>query len=291
MKDSDQVLTSVDYCYKFSAFPQTYQKAMESPESSNWEAAMKEEMNSLTENNTFTLSTLPEGKNSVGGRWVYTIKESSNGAKTFKARYVAKGYSKVRGVDYQETFAPTANLTSVRVLMQMAAQHDLILHQMDVKTAYLNAPIDCEIYMDQAEGFEVPPGSEGKLVYKLNKSMYGLKQSGRNWNHVPHCFLLENDFVQSPVDNCVYTKQVGSGLVAMLVWVDDIIIAASDMVLLSKTKEMLNKRFHMKDLGRLSYFLGIHFEQGDGFVKMDQKRYISKVLSERFEMSDCKPIN
>ena len=192
----------------------------------------------------------------------------------------------MRGVDYQETFAPTANLTSVRV--QMAAQHDLILHQMDVKTAYLNAPIDCEIYMDQAEGFEVPPGSEGKLVYKLNKSLYGLKQSGRNWNHVLHCFLLENDFVQSPVDNCVYTKQVGSGLVAMLVWVDDIIIAASDMVLLSKTKEMLNKRFHMKDLGRLSYFLGIHFEQGDGFVKMDQKRYISKVL-ERFETSDCKP--
>ncbi|KAL9986763.1 hypothetical protein ACROYT_G000956 [Oculina patagonica] len=111
MKDSDQVLTSVDYCYKFSAFPQTYQEAMESPESSNWEAAMKEEMNSLTENNTFTLSPLPEGKNSVGGRWVYTIKESSNGAKTYKARYVAKGYSQVRGVDYQETFAPTANLT------------------------------------------------------------------------------------------------------------------------------------------------------------------------------------
>ncbi|KAL9966545.1 hypothetical protein ACROYT_G024633 [Oculina patagonica] len=142
--------------------------------------------------------------------------------------------------------------------------------------------------MDQAGGFEVPPGSEGKLVYKLNKSLYGLKQSGRNWNHVLHCFLQENDFVESPVDNCVYTKQVGSGLVAMLVWVDDIIIAASDMVLLSKTKEMLNKRFHMKDLGRLSYFLGIHFEQGDGFVKMDQKRYISKVL-ERFEMSDGKP--
>ena len=137
---------------------------------------------------------------------------------------------------------------------------NLFLHQMDVKTAYLNAPIDCEIYMDQAEGFEVPSGREGKLVYKLNKSLYGLKQSGRNWNHVLHCFLLENDFVQSPVDNCVYTKEVGSGLVAMLVWVDDIIIAASDMVLMSEAKGMLKERFHMKDLGRLSYFLGIHFE-------------------------------
>lgn len=180
----------------------------------------------------------------------------------------------MRGVDYQETFAPTANLTSVHMLMQTEAQRNLILHQMDVKTAYLNAPIDC-IIMDQAEVFEVPSGKEGKLVYKLNKSLYGLKQSGRNWNHVLHCFLLENNFVQSPVDNCVYTKQVGGGLVTMLVWVDDILIAASNMVLMSETKGMLNERFHMKDLGRLLYFLAIHFEQGDGFVKMNQKRYIS----------------
>ena len=109
---SDQVLSSVDYCYRVSAFPQTYQEAIESPESENWKAAMREEMDSLIENETFILTTLPEGRNLVGGCWVYTIKEGSNGAKTYKARYVAKGYSQVRGVDYQETFAPTANLTS-----------------------------------------------------------------------------------------------------------------------------------------------------------------------------------
>ena len=88
---------------------------------------------------------------------------------------------------------------------------------MDVKTAYVNAHIDCEIYMDQAEGFQGPfLEGEGKLVYNLNKSLYGLKQSCRNWNHVLHCFLLENDFVQSPVDNCVYIKQDDSGLVTLL---------------------------------------------------------------------------
>ena len=286
--ESDQVLSSVDYCYRVSAFPQTYQEAIESPESENWKAAMREEMDSLIENETFILTTLPEGRNLVGGRWVYTIKEGSDGAKTYKARYVAKGYSQVRGVDYQETFAPTANLTSVRALLQIAAQHDLILHQMDVKTAFLNAPIDCEIYMDQAEGFKAPSSSNGRLVYKLNKSLYGLKQSGRNWNNVLHCFLLDNQFVQSPIDNCMYTKQFGSKMVVILVWVDDIIIAASDMVLMSEAKQMLQERFRMKDLGRLSYFLGIDFKQGDGFVKMNQRRYLSKVL-ERFEMSSCKP--
>ena len=216
------------------------------------------------------------------------MKESPTGAKTFKARYDAKRYSHVKGVDYQQTFAPTANLTSVRVLMQIAAQHDLVLHQMDAKTAYLHAPIDCEIYMDQAEGFEVPLEGEGKLVYNLNKSLHGLKQSGGNWNHELNCFLLENDFVQSPVDNCVNIKQDDSGLVAVLVWVDDIIIVTSDMMLMSEAKRMLKEKFHMKDLGRLSYFLGINFEQGDVFVKMNQKSYISEVL-DRFEMSDRKP--
>lgn len=101
----------------------------------------------------------------------------------------------MQGVDYQEIFAPTANLTSVHVLMQIAAQHDLVLHRMDVKTVYIKAPIDCEIYMDQAEGFEVPLEGEGKPAFKLNKSLYGLKQSGRNWSHVLHCFLLENDLM------------------------------------------------------------------------------------------------
>ena len=104
--ESDQVLSSVHYCYKVSAFPQTYQEAIESPESENWKAAMREKMDSLIENETFILTTLPEGRNSVVGRWVYTIKEGSDGAKTYKPRYVAKGYSQVKGVDYQQTFAP-----------------------------------------------------------------------------------------------------------------------------------------------------------------------------------------
>jgi len=162
---------------------------------------------------------------------------------------------------------------------------------MDVKTAYLNAPIDCEIYMEQAEGFETPNSDENeRLVYKLNKSLYGLKQSGRNWNMLLHKCLIENNFTQSSVDHCVYRKEVGEKKVFVLIWVDDIILAASDNEIMNETKMMLQERFKMKDLGKLSYFLGIEFEQGDGFVKMSQKRYLSKVL-ERFHMSNCKPRN
>ena len=286
--EDDQVMTSIDYCYKILAFPQSYKEAIESPESDYWKNAIEEEMNSLKENNTFTLTTLPEGKKLVGGRWVYTVKEQSNGSKTYKARFVAKGYSQVKGVDFQETFAPTANFTSVRTVMQMAAQHDLILHQMDVKTAYLNAPIDCEIFMEQAEGFKTLSDCGEALVYKLNKSLYGLKQSGRNWNDVLHSYLLENGFTQSNVDHCLYVKRIESDMIVIVVWVDDMIVGASNDSLLYDTKNMLSEKFKMKDLGRLSRFLGIDFEQGDGFVRMNQKDYLCGVL-ERFEMSECKP--
>ena len=194
----------------------------------------------------------------------------------------------MKNVDYQETFAPTANFTSVRTVMQLAAQNDLILHQMDVKTAYLNAPIDCEIYMEQPEGFAIPSNSEDVLVCKLNKSLYGLKQSGRNWNGMLHSYLCENSFVQSDVDNCVYVKHMDDKMIVIVIWVDDLIIGASNDLLLRETKKMLKNRFKMKDLGILSHFLGIDFEQGDGYVNVSQKEYLSKVL-DRFGMSDCKP--
>lgn len=114
----------------------------------------------------------------MGGRWVYTVKESPDVSETFKARYVAKGYHQVEGIDYKETFSLTANMTSVRALMQVAVQEDLTLHQMDDKTAYRHGPNNCEIYMEQPEGLEVKSNKGESLVCKLNKSLYSLKQSG-----------------------------------------------------------------------------------------------------------------
>lgn len=222
------MLTDIDYCYRVVCdVPQTLKEALSSSKSEQWVKAMEEEMDSLTENNTFTLTTLPEGKPAVGGRWVYAIKENLDEV-IYKARYVAKGYSQVPGIDYNETFSPTADMTSVRALMQLAVQYDLELHQMDVKTAYLHAPIDCEIYMEQPEGFEVKSKTGEKLVCRLNKSLYGLKQSGRNWNKMLHDFLPENGFVQNSADYCVYSKQNDKERVMLIIWVDDLIIAASN---------------------------------------------------------------
>ena len=282
------LLDSVDCCYKVCGLPQDYNEALNSREAPDWEQAMTDELNSLKQNDAFDLVKLPEGKNVVGGRWVYAIKENAEGSTSFKARYVAKGYSQKKGIDYQETFSPTADITSVRAFMQVAVQNNLIVHQMDVKTAYLHAPIDSEIYLQQPEGFEVKSDSGEKLVYKLKKSIYGLKQSGRNWNKLLHDHLSNNDFVQNSADYCVYKKTTPNGVIIVVIWVDDMIIAASNMTLLDKFKETMREQFNMKDLGQISYFLGINFTQTSDEIKMSQKRYITKML-EKFGMTDCKP--
>lgn len=271
----DNLNTCIDFCYRAVCdVPHTYQDAIASTKARQWNAAMREEIQSLEENEAFTLTQLPPGKQTVGGRWVHALKTEIDGSDKYKARFVAKGYSQKPGTDYDETFSPTADMTSVRVVMQKTVQDNLVLHQMDVKTAYLHAPIDCEIYMEQPEGFE-------------KKSICGLKQSGRNWNAMLHTCLIENDFVQNSADTCVYTRERNNEKVILIIWVDDLIIAANNESVLKNVKRMLAERFKMKDMGKLKHFLGIDFEQADDVLKMSQERFVKKVL-DRFGMQDCK---
>ena len=280
---------TVDYCYRMSDIPACYSQAIQSPEANEWHKAMDDEIIALRENDTFELVPPPEDRNIVGGRWVYTVKTGPKKAETFKARYVAKGYSQVSGSDYHETFSPTARMSSIRVLLQHAVQNDMLVHQMDVKTAYLNAPIDCEIFMEQPKGYEKAGKNGERLVYKLRKSLYGLKQSGRNWNNMLHEYLLGENFTQSLADPCVYTRYSSKNeCTIIIIWVDDLIISASNEILLQSVKNSLSAKFKMKDLGVLSWFLGTEFHCSEGLIKMSQKQYIEKVLT-KFGMTECKP--
>ena len=223
---------------------------------------------------------------------MYAVKLGPKCEDKYKARFVAKGYSQIPNVDYHETFSPTArrHITSVRMLMQLAVQDNLVVHQMDVKTAYLNAPIDCEIYIEQPEGFEQQDKNGVKLVCKLQKSLYGLKQSGRNWNNMIHQYSLDEQFEQSLVDPCVYTRIKDESKVTIIVWVDDIIVAPNNTQSLVEMKRYLSQRFKMKDLGPLSWYLGIQFKCGDDCIEMNQSKFVENILN-RFGMSmtDCKP--
>ncbi len=265
-------------------------EAMRSEDASKWEAAMQEEYASLMANGTWELSILPTGRKSVGCKWVFRTKRDASGEIVrHKARLVAKGYSQVAGVDFDETFAPVAKFITIRCILAIGAAMDWEIHQMDVKTAFLNGVLEVEIYMDQPEGF-VQKGKE-HLVCKLKKALYGLKQSPRAWYHRIDSFFIKEGFCRSQADHSLYIKQTGEYLLATILYVDDLIILASNVTQLKWLKSELEKEFEMSDLGELHYCLGVEFERNRAArtITMSQRNYIEEVLK-RFNMEDCKPV-
>ena len=282
--------TNVDYAYRAMLnVPQTYEEAISSEDSQQWKTAMDREIQTLKQNDTYDLVTLPVDRAETKGKWVYTLKQGRRPEEVrYKARYVAKGYSQISGVDYDETFSPTMNMTSVRILLQKAVNENFKLHQLDVKGAYLNAPIDKEIYVEQPPGYvEYKHGQ--KLTCRLNKSLYGLKQSGRNWNQTLTSFLQESGFRNSDVDPCVFINNDTLTPTIIVFWVDDLIIGSPDENHIEHLKQLLSNRFKMDDRGELRWFLGIDFKKlENGCYKMSQEKYAEAILK-RFGMFDCNP--
>jgi transposase InsO family protein len=265
-------------------------EAMRSEDASKWESAMQEEYDALIANKTWELTPLPKDRKSIGCKWVFRTKKDALGQVVrHKARLVAKGYSQVEGVDFLETFAPVAKFTTIRCILALGAALDLEIHQMDVKTAFLNGELEEEIYMDQPQGFG-PKGFD-HLVCKLKKSLYGLKQSPRAWYQRIDSFFTNEGFTRSQADHSLYIKQTGEYLLIVLIYVDDLIILASLLAKLSWLKSKLNEEFDMSDLGELKYCLGVEFvrDRVARTISMSQKKYLEEVLK-RFNMEECKPI-
>jgi hypothetical protein len=161
--------------------PTSYKAAITGPDRNEWLKAMEEEHQSLQANTTWELAELPPGRKAIGSKWIFRIKEDAQGQVTrYKARLVAQGFTQQQGFDYEETFAPVMKLTTLRILVAVAAAKDYSIKQLDVSTAYLHSEVDEEIYMRQPPGFQVK-GNKGQDLYcRLRRSIYGLKQAGRN---------------------------------------------------------------------------------------------------------------
>ncbi|KAM2549652.1 hypothetical protein TB1_013993 [Malus domestica] len=268
--------------------PRDYTEAMSDIDSKRWQEAMKSEMDSMYQNQVWTLVDPPEGIVPVGNKWVFKRKIGVDGnVETYKARLVAKGYRQREGIDYEETFSPVAMIKSIRILLAIAAYHDYEIWQMDVKTAFLNGYLEEELYMTQPEGFMSK--SEKTKVCKLQRSIYGLKQASRSWNIRFDTEIKTFGFTQNEDDNCVYQKVVGDAVVFLVLYVDDILLFGNDTAVLSSVKVWLSKTFHMKDLGDASYVLGIKLyrDRSRKLIGLSQSMYIDKVLS-RFEMEQSK---
>ena len=186
--------------------PQTYEEAMNCENADERSKTMDGEINSLIENQTFVITEIPANKNVINGKWDCIIIVEADGQTKCKARYVANGFTQQIGVDFVETFSPTAIMSSLRMLLQACVDQDLKVHQLDVKTACLHAPLDYEIYMEQPQGYSISSDRK-KFVWSLHKSLYGLRHSGRNWNFVLRDHLIESGSAQSKAE---YYLFVGS---------------------------------------------------------------------------------
>lgn len=259
--------------------PQTYEEAMASPDAEFWKRAMDEEIASLLSNNTWTLEEVTKGVRTLPMKWVFKLKRDAKGnIERYKARLVAKGFLQKQGVDFDEVFAPVSKHTSLRTLLAIVAAENLELHQLDVKTAFLNGELEETIYMKQPQGYE-EGGSN--VVCKLNKAIYGLRQAPRAWHTRLKKELEDMGFVASEADPGLYVLYTKTSKVYVLVYVDDILVAAEDVAAMRSVKEQLMSIFDVRDMGESAYFLGMEIERDRDLktLKLSQKRLASELVT------------
>ncbi|KAA0054163.1 Cysteine-rich RLK (RECEPTOR-like protein kinase) 8 [Cucumis melo var. makuwa] len=266
-----------------TTIPKNIYIALECPE---WKNAVMEEIKALEKNNTWEICALPKGHKLVGCKWVFTLKYKADGTlDRHKARLVAKGFTQTYGVDYSKTFSPVAKLNTVRVL-SVAVNKDWPLYQLDVKNAFLNGDLVEEVYMSPPPGFEAQFGQQ---VCKLQKSLYGLKQSPRALFDRFTNFVKSQGYSQGHSDHTLFTKVSKTGKIAVLiVYVDDIALFGDDQAEINQLKQRMGNEFEIKDLGNLKYFLGMEVTRSKEGISVSQRKYTLDLLIET-GMLGCRP--
>lgn len=267
--------------------PTTAREALKCPE---WRQAMQEEYDALLVNKTWDLVPMPTGQKVVGCKWVFKIKRNSDGSiARYKARLVAKGFHQTADIDYTETFSPVVKPITIRVLLTLALYHGWTIRQVDINNAFLHGVLTESVFMEQPDGFQVPSASPG-LACHLKKAIYGLKQAPRAWYDQLSIFLKSLGFTTSRADTSLMVRLSSAHCCYVLIYVDDIIIMGSSSVAISTLISDLHRKFALKDLGPLSYFLGVEvFMPPSGGMFLSQKKYILDLLS-RTKMTDAKAI-
>ncbi|KAL4021472.1 hypothetical protein IC575_020273 [Cucumis melo] len=206
---------------------------------------MNDELQALEKTHTWDYVDLPSGKRPIDCKWIYKIKTHSGGTiERYKALLVVKGYSQEYGIDYEETFAPVARMTSVRSLLVVAAAKKWPLLQMYVKNVFLNGTLSEEVYMKPPPGTSSPPHK----VCLLRRSLYGLKQAPRAWFAIFSSTITQLGFTSSPHDTALFTRHTSQGIVLLLFYVDDMIITSNYPQAIFDLQHYLGQHFEMKDL-------------------------------------------
>ena len=264
--------------------PSCYSEAVKHP---SWRDAMNKEFDALLRNGTWTLIPSPPDANIIGSKWVYRIKRKADGGiERFKARLVAKGFHRQEGVDFLETFSPVVKPTTVRMVLSVAISRNWHLRQIDVHNAFLHGLLNEDVYMAQPPGFLHPRYPQH--FCKLHKSIYGLCQAPRAWFSRLTDRLQAIGFKGSQADHSLYVYQHGSILPYFLIYVDDIILVGVDLNFINHVISLLQSDFPIKNLGELSFFLGVEAIRSDEGLYLSQRRYILDLLL-RSKMDKSKP--
>lgn len=285
-KFEDYEITAL-FSHADARVPETYEQAIESPESSKWQEAMENEMKAMKENEVWSLidSENVESDLEVDCRWVYSVKVKHN-RKVYRARLVARGF--LLKDNEREVYSPVAKHATLRTLICVANGFDMKVANFDINTAFLYGRIEDgrDVYMKMPRGFEI----QGRTC-KLRKSIYGLRDSSRQWNKCINDYLLSNKFVRSKNDLCLYTRRIGNDVTYLLLYVDDIFVVCSNECELNRLKLELSKRFKVSDLTGDNRFLGVEilWNRETCEVTLSQAKYIETVLK-KFRMFDCNPV-
>ncbi|CAI5939733.1 unnamed protein product [Closterium sp. NIES-65] len=269
--------------------PRSYAEAVEGPYSSQWQAAMDAEMASWKSTGTYVDAVPPPGANIVSGMWIFRVKRPPGSPPVFKARYVARGFSQRQGVDYFQTFSPTPKMTTLRVLLHIAAQRDYELHSLDFSTAFLQGSLHEEIWLRRPPGFTgtFPPGTQ----WSLRRPVYGLRQAPREWHDTLRTTLAALGFAPSSADPSLFLRTDTSlPPFYILVYVDDLVFATADTAGLAYVKSELLKRHTCTDLGELRSYLGLQItrDRARRTITLTQSHMVQQVL-QRFGFTYSSP--
>ncbi|GJQ92129.1 retrovirus-related pol polyprotein from transposon TNT 1-94 [Tanacetum coccineum] len=254
-----------------------------------WFQAMQDEIHEFDRLEVWELVPRPVYVMVIALKWIYKVKLDEYGdVLKNKARLVAKGYRQEEGIDFEESFAPVARIEAIRIFIANAATKNMIIYQMDVKTAFLNGDLQEEVFVSQPEGFEDPDNPTH--VYRLKKALYGLKQAPRAWYDTLSKFLMANNFFKGAVDPTLFTRKSGKHILLVQIYVDDIIFASTDHNACNIFSKEMSSKFQMSMMGQMSFFLGLQVSQSPGGIFINQAKYALETLK-KYGMDLSDPVD
>jgi hypothetical protein len=248
---------------------------------------MSEEFATLQTSHTWTFCPQPSNKNIIINKWAFKVKQKADGTlDRFKARLVAKGFQQQDGIDYNDTFSPVVKSSTIMAILEFFVHFQWPTRQLDVSNAFLHGNLQEEVFMEQPHGFV--DSQFPHHVYRLNKSIYCLKQASQAWFTKLANTLLGLGFIESKVDYSLFLLHKSHLHLFILIYVDDIIVTGNSIAAINHLIDCLKKSFAMKDLGPLHYFLGIRVQPWSGGLHLSQSKYVSDFLK-RVHMAEAKP--